>query len=417
MLKRKELDRILTTMLLSHEGTSDLNFTPGKPLQVVSQGSLARVEVQPFMGVLTPFQTEMLAITVMGHKNRGSLEAMVRSGSVDCVYELSDKCRFRVNVFRQRGQYSLVLHKLESTIKSLDDLGLPEVFREMAGEEQGLILVTGTTGSGRSTTLAALLNEINETRSIHILTIEDPIEYVHPHKKATLNQRELGTDFDSFHSCLRAALHQDPKVILIDEIRDRETMEICLTAASTGHLVLTTLHAIDCDQTISRVVDLLDEEEEPRTRARLAECLRFVVNQRLLPALNGGRLPSQEIMGMNLPVKELLVTGKTENKTFYDITSDYQNQGWQTHDQCIADLLKAGRISEDTAIANASDKSILKGAGGGLVQGERTEDELELTLDTTVSEANKLIKDAWPPPGYHFPTPDLFRFENHARRL
>ena len=244
MLRKKDTDHILMHMLRSQKGTSDLNFTPGKPLQVESSGALTKVVTNPPNDILTPYQTEMLAISVLG-MDRGNFEALARAGSADCAYEVPGECRFRVNVFQTKRQLSLVLRKLETKILTLDDLGIPAIFKDMAAEKNGLILVTGATGSGKSTTLAAVLNEMNETRPIHILTIEDPIEYVHPHKKATFNQRELGTDFDTFHSSLRAALRQAPKVILIGEMRDRETVDIGLAAASTGHLVLSTLHSID----------------------------------------------------------------------------------------------------------------------------------------------------------------------------
>ncbi len=416
MLKRKDTDRILGTMLRSHKGTSDLNFTPGKPLQVESSGELTPVNFSPPIEVLTPFQTEMLALSIVGNNDRANLETLIKTGSVDCAYELVGECRFRVNVFQQRQQYSMVLRKLESKILSLQDLGLPDIFKEMAAEKNGLILVTGATGSGKSTTLAAMLNEMNETRAIHILTIEDPIEYVHPHKKATFNQRELGSDFDTFNSSLRAALRQAPKVILIGETRDRETLDICLAAASTGHLVLSTLHSIDCGQTINRMIGMFDKEEEPQIRARLAECLRFVVNQRLLPKKGGGRAPSQEIMGMNLRVKELLINGESEGKTYYDIIGLGRNRGWKTHDQCIADLYEEDKITEETAQAYASNKSIVMRTLDRLKQerGVPDEDALELSLDTTTIEAKKLITEAWPASGTPFPLNAKFGKEDNV---
>ena len=398
MLRRKDVDRILGTMLHARKGVSDLNFTPGKPLQVESSGQLVKVDFQPPVDELTPFQSEMFALSIVGNNNRANLETLVKTGSVDCAYELAGECRFRVNVFQQRSQYSMVLRKLESKIMSMDELGLPEIFRDMAGEKTGLILVTGATGSGKSTTLAALLNEMNETRAIHILTIEDPIEYVHPHKKATFNQRELGTDFDTFHSSLRAALRQAPKVILVGESRDRETMEMALDAASTGHLVLTTLHSIDCGQTINRVIGLFEKEEEEQIRARLSECLRYVVNQRLLPKLGGGRVPSQEIMGVNLRVRELLINGESEGKTFYDIIGVSRSKGWMTHDQCIAEAYEAGKITEETAMAYGSNKPVLARMLDRIKQerGEEDKDALQLTLDTSAAEAKQLFARGWP---------------------
>ncbi|CAM2068044.1 PilT/PilU family type 4a pilus ATPase [Sulfidibacter corallicola] len=404
MLRKKDTDHILMHMLRSQKGTSDLNFTPGKPLQVESSGALTKVVTNPPIDILTPYQTEMLAISVLG-MDRGNFEALARAGSADCAYEVPGECRFRVNVFQTKRQLSLVLRKLETKILTLDDLGIPAIFKDMAAEKNGLILVTGATGSGKSTTLAAVLNEMNETRPIHILTIEDPIEYVHPHKKATFNQRELGTDFDTFHSSLRAALRQAPKVVLIGEMRDRETVDIGLAAASTGHLVLSTLHSIDCGQTISRIVGMFDKEEENTIRARLAECLRYVVNQRLLPKKGGGRVASQEIMGTTLRVLDLVVNGESEQKTFYEVIGASRNRGWQTHDQAIADLYAADKLTEETALAYCSNRPVLARMIDRMKQEKGIEDKdaLVLNLDTSAKEVSNLIKKEWPGSGNDFP--------------
>ncbi|CAM2008606.1 type IV pilus twitching motility protein PilT [Acanthopleuribacter pedis] len=404
MLRKKDTDRILMTMLRSQKGTSDLNFTPGKPLQVESSGALVPVALEPPLEKLTPYQTEMLALAVIG-KDPGQFDTLVRSGSADCAYEVPGECRFRVNVFQTKQTYSLVLRKLETKILTLDDLGLPAIFKDIAAEKNGLVLVTGSTGSGKSTTLAAVLNEMNETRPIHILTIEDPIEYVHPHKKATFNQRELGSDFDTFHSSLRAALRQAPKVILIGEMRDRETVDIGLAAASTGHLVLSTLHSIDCGQTINRIVGMFDKEEEDQIRGRLNECLRYVINQRLLPRKGGGRVASQEIMGVNLRVKDMVLNGETEQKTFYEVMSVSRNRGWQTHDQAIADLYEQDKVTEETAVAYCSNRPVLSRMIDRMKQerGIKDEDALELTLDNSAAELGKLIKRIWPGSGDEFP--------------
>ena len=404
MLKKKDVDRILLTMLRSNDGVSDLNFTAGKPLQVESSGELIKVVHNPPVDVLTPYQTEMLTLGILGG-DRGNYESLVKSGSADCAYELGSTCRFRVNVFQQRKQFSLVLRKLETEIMNLEQLGLPAIFKDMGAEKNGLILVTGSTGSGKSTTLAALLNEMNETRAIHILTIEDPIEYVHPHKMATFNQRELGTDFDTFHSSLRAALRQAPKVILIGEMRDRATVEIGLAAASTGHLVLSTLHSIDCGQTINRIVGMFDKEEEDQIRAKLAECLRFVVNQRLLPRIPKGRVPSQEIMGMNLRTRELVLNGEGEGKSYYEVISVSRSRGWQTHDQSICDAWSEGKITEETAIAYGSQKAVLSRMIDAVKQkrGIVEDDGLDLKVDTSRKKTGDLIQQTWPGAGDGWP--------------
>src|SRR6266496_1533644 len=258
-MRRNELDFILNKMLESQQEVSDLNFTVDKPPQVESFGELVPVPLDPPLGALTPFQTEMVALNLVGG-NRRLTEDLLRTGSCDSSYSLADKARFRVNIFSQRGNYSIVLRKLNTKIPTLQDLNMPEIFLQVPREKTGLILVTGATGSGKTTTLAALLNEVNENKSIHVITLEDPVEYVHPQKKATFNQRELGIDFNTFASGLRAALRQAPKVILVGEMRDRETVSIALSAAETGHLVLSTLHTIDAGQTINRILGMFEIE-------------------------------------------------------------------------------------------------------------------------------------------------------------
>ncbi|MBM4271467.1 MAG: twitching motility protein, partial [Deltaproteobacteria bacterium] len=248
-MRKQEIDFILNKMLDSHKNVSDLNLTVGRPFQVESSGQLTPVELDPPFAQLSPFQTEVFALNLV-NQDRRLTEILLSEGSCDCSYELPGKARFRVNIFSQRSNYSIVLRKLESRIPTCQELNLPEAFLKIAQEKNGIILVTGATGSGKSTSLAAVLNEINEQKSVHVVTLEDPVEFSHPHKKSTFNQRELGNDFDSFASGLRAALRQAPKVILVGEMRDRETVEIALSAAETGHLVLSTLHTVDAGQTI-----------------------------------------------------------------------------------------------------------------------------------------------------------------------
>src|SRR5712692_3057887 len=276
-MTKAELDYILGTMLDSHRNVSDLNITADKPLQVESSGELVGVAIEPPVEKLTPFQTETIALNVI-NRNRRLTEDLIKTGSCDCSYSLGQKARFRVNIFTQRGHYTIILRRLSTDIPSVDQLNLPPIFHTISKEKTGLVLVTGATGSGKSTTLAALLNELNETKSIHIVTLEDPVEFVHPQRKATFNQREMGTDFDSFANGLRAALRQAPKIILVGEMRDRETVEIGLSAAETGHLVLSTLHTIDTGQTINRILGLFDPEEQKQVRMRLADTLRWIIS-------------------------------------------------------------------------------------------------------------------------------------------
>jgi twitching motility protein PilT len=288
-----------------------------------------------------------------------------------------------VNVFSQSGYCSIVLRKLESKIPTIEELHLPGAMYKIAKEKNGIVVVTGATGSGKTTSLAAILNVINEDRAVHVVTLEDPVEYQHPHKNSTFNQREHGVDFDSYASGLRAALRQAPKVILVGEMRDRETVEIGLSAAETGHLVLTTLHTIDAGSTINRIVGMFSTEEEHQVRIRLADTLRWVVCQRLLPKIGGGRAATFEILGTNLRVKDAIMNGESEGKTFYEIMQVGQAFGMTTFDGHIIDLYEHGLITEETALAFASRRGIV---GRGIdslksARGEATSDIDKLELD------------------------------------
>lgn len=370
-MKKQQIDHILSMMLDSHQDVSDLNLTPGKPLQVESSGQLVSVKMEPDLGNLTPFQTEIIALNLINN-DRKLTETLLRQGSCDLSYQLGPKARFRVNIFSRSGKYSIVLRKLETKIPTIEDLNLPESFLSMAEEKNGIIFVTGATGSGKSTSLAALLDRINETKSVHVITLEDPIEYQHPQKKSTFNQRELGMDFDTFASGLRSALRQAPKVILVGEMRDRETVEIGLSAAETGHLVLSTLHTVDTGQTINRVLGMFSTEEEKQIRIRLADTIRWVVAQRLLPGIGGGRVAAFEIMASNLRVKDSILNGESEGKTFNDIIVAGKARGMVSFDEFIIALYEEGKIDEATAVAYASRKDIV-GRGLDSIKSSRGE--------------------------------------------
>jgi len=357
-MRRNELDYILGKMLDMGKDVSDLNITVDKPLQVELAGQLTPVAVEPNIEKLTPFQTETFALNLISGARRLT-EDLLRTGSCDSSYYLVGRARFRVNIFAQRGNYSCVLRRLNTVIPTMEDLQLPDIFHQMAKEKTGLILVTGATGSGKSTTLAALLNEINESKSIHIVTLEDPVEFVHPQKKATFNQRELGTDYDSFASGLRAALRQAPKIILVGEMRDRETVELGLKAAETGHLVMSTLHTIDCGQTINRILGMFEIEEQEQVRQRLADTLRWVVSQRLAPKIGGGRWALLEIMGNNLRTKDAIGQGEKEGGTFYEIIDASSTFGWRTFDQSCVDAFAQGKITEENALLYCSKKGVV----------------------------------------------------------
>jgi twitching motility protein PilT len=284
---------------------------------------------------------------------------LLRHGSCDASYALSDQARFRVNIFSQRGNYSIVCRQLNSVIPTLEKLNMPAIFKEIPHEKTGLILVTGSTGSGKSTSLAAILNEINQDKPVHIVTLEDPVEYVHPHQRATFNQRELGIDFDSYANGLRAALRQAPKVILVGEMRDQETVKIALSAAETGHLVLSTLHTINAGETINRILGMFDPEEQEQVRIRLAETLRWIVSQRLVPRISGGRFALLEIMGSNMRTQESIRLGESEGKTFYEIIEASYPFGWRTFDHAALEAYEDGVVTEENAMLYCSKRSVV----------------------------------------------------------
>jgi twitching motility protein PilT len=352
-MRRPELDYILTTMLDSQPEVSDLNFTIGKPLQVEASGMMMPVECDPPIASLTPFQTEMVALNLLG-ENQWHIEDLLRRGSCDSAYTVTDKARFRINIFSQRGNYSIVLRKLNTDIPTLGDLNLPPILRELVREKTGLVLVTGATGSGKSTTLASVLDEINHEKPLHIITLEDPVEFVYTQDKATINQRELGTDFENFAGGLRAALRQAPKIILVGEMRDRETVKIALSAAETGHLVFSTLHTVDAGQTVNRMLGMFEPDEQEQIRIRLADTLRWVVSQRLVPRIGGGRFPLVEVMGASLRTQESIRLGETEGKSFYEIIEASYPFGWRHFDHATLEAYEKGLIAEETALLNCT---------------------------------------------------------------
>lgn len=381
-MRKAEIDFILTNMLEARGNISDLNITVGKPFQVEDSGQLMDVELTPDIKKITPFQAEVFALNLIG-SDRRLHEILLREGSCDCSYFLPGKARFRVNIFSQRGAYSIVLRRLQTRIPTIEDLDLPPQFAKTAQEKNGLVLVTGATGSGKTTTLAALLHNINKEQSVHVITLEDPVEFVHPHLKSTFNQRELGSDFDSFVTGLRAALRQAPKVILVGEMRDQSTVEVAMSAAETGHLVMSTLHTVDAGQTINRIVGMFPQEEEQQIRIRLADTLRWVISQRLVPKVGGGRIALLEIMYNNMRVKDIILNGETEDKNIYDIIRDGDAYGMWTFDQHILKMFDENRITEETAMAYASRRAVV-GRSIDTVKAERgetTTDIADLSMD------------------------------------
>ena len=346
-------------MVQSGEGVSDLLFAVGRPPIVEVHGTLVEIPIDTPGGTLTLEHIQTLSLHLM--KGEGRLvDELARMGSCDCSYALGNVARFRVNIFKQSGRQAVVMRKLQTEIPTLDGLGLPPIFWEMVKEKNGIIFITGATGSGKTTTLAAMLDELNRTQQIHILTLEDPIEFAHPHKQALFNQRELGKDFPDFASGLRAALRQAPKVILLGEVRDRATMEIAMTASETGHIVFTTMHTINAGQTINRILGMFGKEEEQQLRQRLADTVRYIVSQRLVGKIGGGRLLVTEIMGSSMRTRESLLYGESEGRTFQEIIEAGGTMGWHSFDQSLLAAFKDEIISDETAILFCAHKNKMR---------------------------------------------------------
>jgi twitching motility protein PilT len=346
-------------MLEGRGHVSDLIFSPGRAPQIETKGELVEL---PFEGLerLTPRQTIEIAEDLIG-QNPVAAEQMRRDGSADLSYELAGVARFRVNIFRQRGSYAVVMRVIPVGIPTLTELGLPAHLASIAQIRNGIVLVTGPTGSGKSSTLAAIVDRMNEERPIHIVTIEDPIEFLHPHKRATIHQRELHSDTPTFALALRAALRQAPKVILVGEMRDRETIEIALEAAETGHLVLSTLHTVDASKTVERVVGTFPPGEQMAIRTRFSKTFQYIISQRLVPRRDGqGRVALLEILKATLRTRDYVEQGESDGKTLLDAMRVGQEDGMQHFDGEIERLIRAGVISVDTGMSYATNSNNLR---------------------------------------------------------
>jgi twitching motility protein PilT len=381
-VSQKELHAILACALRAHSQLSDINFTVGRLPQIEVDGQLREVALGDWNTPLTAFETEVLTDAIFDD-DESLKETLTATGSADCALELEGGNRFRVNVFKSRDCLSIVLRVLPSEVPSIERLDLPKIIEEIPQLKDGLVLVSGATGSGKSTTLAAIVNRINETRPVHIVTLEDPVEFVHRHLLGTVNQREMERDFFEFSSGLRAALRQAPKVILVGEMRDRETMEIALKAAETGHLVLSTIHTIRPGDAINRIAGMFDGSERDLVRTRLASVLRFVVGQRLLPKAGGGRIAAIEVLGSNLRVRNLIEYGENEESTFSSVIDDNRPRGWQTFDHHIVEHLEAAKISMEVAQAYSVDRSAVSREIDRIktLRGQPTSDLGELEMD------------------------------------
>ena len=353
-----DLPPVLERMLMVSDKISDLNFSVGQPPQVEVNGKL--MPVQPLgLERLTPYQTEVIAMSLMQGSPDAS-ERLAHTGTADLSYSLPSRVRFRVNIFQQRGSYSIVMRVIPTEIPTVKSLALPPQLADAAELRNGLVLLTGPTGSGKSSTLAALIDIINEKKHYHIVTIEDPIEFLHLHKNSTINQREVGSDTKDFPSALRAALRQAPKVILIGEMRDYETTEMALEAAETGHLVLSTLHTIDASKTVDRIIGLYPKNEESVIRTRLAQTFRYIVSQRLIPRADGrGRVAAVEILKSSPRTREYIETGESEGKSLLDAMRDGKLDGMQDFDTVIKDFIERKIVTMEDGLAFATNQNNL----------------------------------------------------------
>jgi len=364
-----DLPPIIERMLLVSDKISDLNFSVGQLPQVEINGKLT--PVQPLgLQKLSPYQTEIIAMTLL-QENSEAAERLVQTGTADLSYSLPSRARFRVNIFQQRGVYSIVMRVIPTDIPTLASLSLPEQLAEIAELRNGLVLITGPTGSGESSTLAAIIDGSSELKHYHVVAIEDPIEYLHTHKNSTINQREVGNDTKDFPSALRAALRQAPKVILIGEMRDYETTEIALEAAETGHLVLSTLHTIDASKTVDRIIGLYPKNEEPVIRTRLAQTFRYIVSQRLIPRADlRGRIAAVEILRSTPRTREYVENGEMEGKSLLDAMRDGKLDGMQDFDSEIKDLVERKVITIEDGLGFATNQNNLLLSLKGLTSSE-----------------------------------------------
>jgi twitching motility protein PilT len=345
-------------MLSVSDKVSDLIFSPGRPPQVELVGKLQPVAT-PGLEMLTPAHTASIAKLILGNHQQAALN-LEKNGSADLSFSAPGLSRFRVNIFMQRGTHAIVMRVIPSRPPRFEDFDLPPQLRDIAELKNGIVLVTGPTGSGKSSTLAAIIDLINETKYYHIVTIEDPIEFLHQHKNSTVHQRELHSDTPDFALALRAALRQAPKVILVGEMRDRETIEVALEAAETGHLVLSTLHTIDASKTVDRIIGVFPKNEEPAIRKRVAQSFRYIVSQRLIPRSDErGRAAAVEILKSTTRTKEYIEKGEAEGKSLIDAMEQGEHEGMQTFDSVLEEMIRSGVVKKDVALPYASNPNNL----------------------------------------------------------
>src|SRR5713226_4741814 len=351
--------QLVAAMLKSSSHVSDLIFSPGRAPQIEVSGQLMELKYKG-LECLSSQDTLCIANDIMG-KNETAPRKLEQDGSADLSYGVPGVARFRVNIFKQRGSCAIVMRVVPDKIPGFQELNLPPALKEIVDLRNGVVLVTGPTGSGKSSTLAAIVDKMNEDKPYHILTIEDPIEFLHRHKKATIHQRELHSDTPTFALALRAALRQAPKVILVGEMRDRETIEIALEASETGHLVMSTLHTIDASKTVERVVGVFPMADQHSIRTRLSKAFRCIVSQRLLPRKDGkGRIAAVEILKSTMRTREYVEKGESEGKSLLDAMRDGSTEGMQHFDGEIDKLIRAGIVDYETGLTYSTNAGNLR---------------------------------------------------------
>lgn len=364
-------NQILSAMIKVSEKVSDLIFSPGRAPQVELNGKLIAV---PGLPLLKPDDTRRIANDLMG-TNQQAITALKDLGSADLSYSLQGGSRFRVNIFSQRGSYAIVMRVIPHTVPTFEMLNLPPHLGDITSLINGIVLVTGPTGSGKSSTLAAIIDKINTEKAWHIVTIEDPIEFLHHHKGCTVHQRELHSDTPSFSLALRAALRQAPKVILVGEMRDRETIEIALEAAETGHLVMSTLHTTDASKTIERIVGAFPNAEQHIIRQRFSKSFRYIISQRLLPRKDkAGRVAAIEILKSTMRTREYVEKGEHEGKSLLDAMRDGDLDGMQCFDDVIERMIRADIIDIETGLGYATNPGNLTLSISDLIETKRNEE-------------------------------------------
>lgn len=375
----KSFHAVLGRMLAVDKRVSDLIFSPGRPPQIELSGDLQGVPIPGLERLVAPNIKAMADLMLDG--NEQGLETLDKKGSADISYSVPGLCRFRVNIFRQRGTFAIVMRVIPTKPPNWEELDLPVAVRNVSELKNGLVLVTGPTGSGKSTTLAAVIDVINATKKYHVVTIEDPIEFIHEHKLSTIHQRELHSDTPDFALALRAALRQAPKVILVGEMRDRETIEVALEAAETGHLVLSTLHTIDAAKTIDRIIGVFPKVEEAAIRTRLSQSFRRIISQRLMQKIGGGRTAAIEILVSNSRTREYIEKGEKEGRSIVDAMNDGEMEGMQTFDRELEKMIRNGTVTREVALAYSTNANNLALSINDLDPSRQREEVIEVSVE------------------------------------